>query len=275
MACMPGRLASRSAAALAPRFALGLAIGLAAGCLLARAAAAGPCIGNYQDDFSDGVLGPLYAPVGSCGATTETGGALQLAKSGGCVGVTGIRSNNAVGQICGDFDIRVDFDLGSFPAVSSSGGRFHSLLVYSSATNALIGGVEHYREQANACIPYNDSRKAYTNNPGCPPDGVYVPDSLTQGSLRLRRQGTTLEAYYKDTGPWQLILSRAVPSDPVRVQLNSGTNGSLQTGHVASFDNLSIQSATPVPALPPTVIALLGLALAAGGSVGLARSRQR
>jgi hypothetical protein len=264
---MHGRLVSGIAAALS----------LACAALASRpAAAVVPCIGSYQDDFSDGVIGPLYHPIGSCGSTSETGGALALSKSGGCVGVTGLTTDNGVGQVCGDFDIRVDFDLGSFPAASSSGGRFHSLLVFSAVTSGLIGGIEHYREQANACIPYTDSRKAYTSVPGCPPDGVYVPASGTQGSLRLRRQGTTLEAYHKDGGPWQLIMSRSVPADPVRVQLNSGTNGSLQTGHVAYFDNLSIQSSAPpalVPLLPPAARVLTGLGLLVLASIHLARRR--
>jgi hypothetical protein len=232
-------------------------------------AARAACIGNFSDDFADGSIPALYSFVGTCGTTSETGGVLEFAKSSACTGVTGVTTNNAVAEVCGDFDISVDFDLGTFPAATSTGGRYHSLKLYSTTSNLLLGGVEHYRESPNVCIPYANSRKAYTTVPGCPPDGVYVAASTTQGSLRLRRVGTTLEAYHTNGAGWELVMSRAVPTDPVRIQMTSGTNGALQTGHVASFDNLTIESeAPPVPVLPGAAgIVLRGSILVAGATL--------
>src|SRR5688572_3855338 len=95
-------------------------------------------------------------------------------------------------------------------------------------------------KQANTCIPSTDSYKFYTDNPGCTPNAVYVSTADTTGKLRLNRQGATIRGYYWNGTGWVEAMNRTGPTGPLVLDLNSGTNGTLTSGHTAYFDNLVI-----------------------------------
>jgi hypothetical protein len=173
------------------------------------------------------------------GVVSESGGRLVLTKNDGSVGAALVRmtSPRAIG---GDFDITVDFDLGTFPAAASGGGRYHTMILRDAGTLALVAGAARYREPTNSCIPFTDSYKFYTDNPGCTPSAVYVSTSDTTGKLRLNRQGATIRGYYWSGTAWVEAMNRTGPTGLLVLDFDSGTNGTLATGHTAYFDNLMI-----------------------------------
>jgi hypothetical protein len=163
-----------------------------------------------------------------------------MTKNGGVVGAALVRLATPR-QICGDFDISADFDLGTSSAATVGGGRYHTMIVRDATTLSLVAGVERYREPTNTCIPYADSYKFYTTDPGCTPNAIYVATSDATGKFRLARQGTTIRGYYWSGSAWIESMNRSGPSSPVVLDFDSGTNGTLDTGHIAYFDNLVVQ----------------------------------
>lgn len=229
------------------------------------------CVGTFIDDFSAGTLAPRWSDLsGSNGSVAETGGKLVLTKNAGIVGAP-IARMVAPQQLCGDFNVTVDYDLGTFPAAAAGGGRYHTLILRDRATDAIVAGIERYREPANVCIPFTDSYKLYTDNPGCTPNAIYVSTSDTQGRFRLQRTGSTMHGYWWNGSAWVESMTRTVPTVPVYIDFDSGTNGSLATGHTASFDNLVVQSASSLPAASPRGLLLLGAGILACGAVVIRR----
>ena len=229
------------------------------------------CVGTFTDDFSSGSLAPRWSDLsGSVGTVTESGGRLVLTKNAGIVGASLARMTSPQ-TLCGDFDVTVDYDLGTFPAATAGGGRYHTMILRDRATDALLCGIERYREPANVCIPFTDSYKLYTNDPGCTPNAVYVTTSDTQGKFRLRRTGTTIHGYWWNGSAWVESMTRSITTVPVYVDFDSGTNGSLTSGHTAYFDNLVVQSASSLPAASPRGLLALAAGILACGAVVIRR----
>jgi len=244
---------------------------LALGSSPARAA----CVANLSDNFGDGLLTPHWVDnSGAVGSVSESGGRLVLTRNNGIVGAA-LASQAPGEQICGDFDITVDYDLGTFLPAASGSGRYHTMILRDRATSTLVCGVERYREQANACIPFTDSYKFYTNDPGCTPNALYVATSDTQGKFRLARTNATIHGYYWNGTAWVESMTRSITTAPLSLDFDSGTNGSLTTGHTAYFDNLQITSASTVPASSPAGLLALACAVLGGGALALRRRVQR
>lgn len=243
--------------------------------LIALLALASParsqCVGTFSDDFSSGSLAPRWTDLSAgVGSASESGGRLVLTKNAGVVGASLARMVSPQ-QLCGDFDVTVDYDLGTFPAAAAGGGRYHTMILRDRATDALLAGIERYREPANACIPFTDSYKLYTNDPGCTPNAIYVATSDTQGKFRLQRTGTTIHGYWWNGSAWVESMTRSISNVPVYVDFDSGTNGSLATGHTASFDNLVVQSASSMPAASPRGLLVLASGILAAGAIAIRR----
>ncbi len=200
------------------------------------------CVDERTFDFDGSVLDTMLVDASAGqGSLSVAGGRLVMTKFNDLVGraACGMRAPH---EICGDFDITVDYNLDNFPPAAAGSGRFHAMLLIDPVTGALVAGAERYREQTNDCIPSTDSYKFYTTVPGCTPTATYVSTSDTQGKLRLQRTGATIHGYCWNGSAWVEGMNRPCPRGPVRVVFTSGTNGTLMTGHVASFDNLSITS---------------------------------
>lgn len=211
--------------------------------ILASPALGADCIGNHTDTFDGPSLDPLWTTSGACGSVTINGGELVVTKDDGCVGAPVARLDASQEMICGDFDISVDYRFLTFPAAATGSGRFQTLAVMDASSGVLLAGIERYRETANSCVPTTDAYKTYTTLPGCSSDASYIATTDTQGKFRLVRQGATIKSYYWNGVSWTQAMSRSISTVPVVVQLDSGTNGSLTTGHQVAFDNLSITSA--------------------------------
>lgn len=205
------------------------------------------CVGNIADPFGDGIIDPIWeVSTGSLGEITETDGRLNYHRFDGVSGAINVRLSQSQGlQVCGDFDIRVDYALDLWPAATSGKGRFHPLLLRKVGTNELVAGVERYSEIPNSCIPFQESYKMYTTNPGCADVAVYIATNDLAGKFRITRQGSTVRAFYWSniTQDWIEGMNRPITTEPVYLILNSGTAAGLNIGHHASYDNLSVASA--------------------------------
>ncbi len=204
------------------------------------------CTGALTDDFDDGALAPLWADAStaSCGTIAESGGVLNVSKPAGCVGFA-IARLAGTRMLCGDFDLAVDYTL-SMPPAQDAGGSIHGMQLRVLRTDALVAGAERYRQGSTSCVaPQSDSYKFYGPSPFCPPDADYRPTADTHGRLRLRRTGSTIEGYYLDTAAnqWVLGMSRPITTEPLYVQLQTGTNGSLTAATSGTFDHLTVDGA--------------------------------
>ena len=224
------------------------------------------CAGDIKDDFSGSALSPWWVDVSQCGSVvTESDGVVNLYKPDGCVGFSMVRL--APGSLlCGDFDLAIDYTL-DMPPAQSAGGSIHGTQLYTS-TGTLVAGAERYRQGNTSCVaPQFDSYKFYTGVPGCPNDAIYLPTSDTAGKFRLTRIGGTIEAFYWSGTDWVLGMSRPITTEPVYLQLNSGTNFSISPGLKAAtggtFDNFHVGLPTLTGVAPGT------------GATGLSCSVQR
>ena len=224
-----------------------LAVGFALIATLTACTAGATCLPCSSDAFEDGTLSALWTVEGSCGSATETGGAFAFSKAT-CVGFVLARFSSG-SVLCGDFAIELDYSL-SFPAPSAAGGSIHGVQLLRADTNALVGGIERYRQGTSSCVwPIADSYKSYTSVPGCPPDAIYAETSDTSGRFRIARTGSDLVTSYWNAG-WVQQMSRTVTTTDLFLRLHSGTNGSLSTAHTGTFDNFSLTVSSPPCTVP-------------------------
>src|SRR3990172_2538974 len=146
------------------------------------------CLGNLTDDFEDGNLAPLFLSGNECvvcGSAAETGGRILLTRPSGCNAFegTGVCMNSKF-EICGDFDISLDFDLISWP--NPVGGKYGSIIVYNNDWSEQFV-IERFREgTAGGCVPFTEAYKSWHNNgDNCAAVSVQSSDKI--GKFRITR----------------------------------------------------------------------------------------
>lgn len=204
------------------------------------------CVSPFLDDFDDGILdASMIVPSGGCSIVTEINGRLELFTPAGCAGTAGIFMVPSA-RVCGDFDVRVDFDAVTFPTPTSGGFRALQLLLRRASDDSLVGVIERLaRSGTNNCVPFLFDYKAYT--PTTTTDDCQTPHAGaggTSGRLRITRQGTFLRFYFWDAASsrWHMLLRTSGTTDDLYVRLGSGRTGTaVNDPQLVAFDNLSIQ----------------------------------
>jgi hypothetical protein len=221
------------------------------------------CIGNVTIDFAS--LSPYFANVSStCGAASVSGNALVLQQNGTCnQGVGGwVRLDPSRFRICGDFDIRADFDLTTF-TIPTNGSRYAVMkAVTSDGSNSMT--LERYDISAtNSCVPAKENYKAWTTSSLDCGQATFKPAaSVVKGAFRITRVGTTVTGYYLSSGDagasdaaledagtfWTPIRTVTTVTTPWGFELYTGytQNGGDPAHQTIRFSNLRILSgATP------------------------------
>jgi hypothetical protein len=127
----------------------------------------------------------------------------------------------------GDFDARVDFDLGTWPARN---GVWLSLMAAGTPYN--VYRVSWQFDESEAYGAY------------LPPAGNTLPASGTTGSLRLRRWGDIYTGYYLSGRRWVPLVSGIGPTGDIALTLaafnisNAATFAGLPV--TVSFDNFRV-----------------------------------
>ena len=210
---------------------------------------AAECVGRFVEDFEDGSLQSLWIVTPpdfsfAAGDVSEFGGRLYLSKAHGHDGAgPGVRMDPADYVVCGDFDIRVDYELAEFDVVS--GERMAGLQLLSADGTTHVATVERYnRPLGGSCNPAEENYKAWTStSSNCDPSVAWAPTGDRSGRLRITRTGTLYTMYYWDAG-WVPLKSAGLSGGPVTVHLFSSASGEL-TSHGVRYDNLLTQSSEP------------------------------
>jgi hypothetical protein len=176
----------------------------------------------------------------------ESDGKLRTAKAGSTnAGQARISSKK---QLCGDFDVSVDFDsLTSIAADTSVGSLYVEDAGFASTVQK--GSGLYIEMQRNKTGSQHIGTDFWVNDV---PSGQYkaVDFPGNSGRLRIRRTGSTYTTYYSDGGTWKQLAQFQSPQLAAPVFLSLGV-GSWDPDHPpvsANFDNVNIQSASAVSA---------------------------
>ncbi len=235
------------------RFCL-LLLALATATLAKRADSDPVCLPSQFESFDDGTISTdrytLYASGACQQSPLEVGGKLVMAASYGCAGggSQDLLLNKTNYRICGDYDIRVDFELTSFD-VPATGYRVAGLEVDRWTDGVVVSVMSLLATQPSSCRIGGLAYEGYTQN------GCSVPEAPTidaSGSLRITRVGSLGQMYYRSaSGEWVEIHEGTVTTDDVTLAVLAGSNGVPDVGQEVHFDNLIISQ--PVLDVGPEV----------------------
>lgn len=208
--------------------------------------------GTAYENFNDNYLNPKIWQVqivGTGPTVSETNGRLEITfpatSSGSPLIMAGVRTEPT---LVGDFDVQVDFDLLVWPSQNG----FNVSLGAAGSFNFMIS-----RYSYNSF----DGEGYLFNHLGTL---VSVPASGTTGKLRMKRTGTTMEAFYWD-GPNNAWHSMGAYTNdqfagdlPIFLNSDCG-NPSRFTGQLAkvAFDNLKVTNQYLKSNCPLTFLPLL------------------
>jgi hypothetical protein len=148
--------------------------------------------------------------------------------------VTGVCGNRtrlySLFKISGDFDIQVDLDLITAPAINSWSGGLEVRIDAS-----------HYLYVDRAYNWGHKYRQVYNTGSGTHVN--YISDTLVSSKLRLTRSGSTVHSYYWN-GSWTEINSGvALTSEDLQVCFNTD-EWDGNPNFIIDFDNFTINSGT-------------------------------
>ncbi len=216
---------------------------------------AGPsCLGNVDIDFSS--LSPYWVDVStSCGTATFAANAVEVSRSAAATcGVQfggWVQLDDKQWQVCGDFDIRVDYSWSAFSTASGT-EYFAGVEAFDPSSNNDGIAIERLNGKVSQCVPSDQSYKSWI-----PPyyydcqGPAFVPTSDRSGRMRLTRVGASVTSYLWTSddggdGTWlQVFSAQNMTTLPWSLQIYMNASGNSDTSNQAvSFSNLVIQSAT-------------------------------
>ncbi len=200
----------------------------------------GPCcLGSYVETFSDNSIASMWSVDATCGAVAQQSGKLVLNYPSGCPAFVGCGMNLNGGsfQLCGDFDIQVDYELTSWPAPDFS--QWASF--YARATAGFFVIERYTRITSGGCVPYASGYKSYwLNSDDCA--STFVSSNESASRMRIRRIGASTETMHGDGSVWTIVRSENIGTEPVTFGVYTASQSG--PGHVVSFDNLIVQGQT-------------------------------
>lgn len=171
------------------------------------AGASGPaCLGNKtldlisMNDLSTGV--PYWKDVStSCGTATFADKGVTLTRDGTCSADQQggfIELDPTRWQLCGDFDMTVDFDLTTF-GVPDVGARWIGWRAYDPAASANGIALERYNISLAGCYPSTTTYYSWTSSStyDC---SAFLSTTDVTGTMRITRVGSTVTSYTKING---------------------------------------------------------------------------
>jgi hypothetical protein len=140
--------------------------------------------------------------------------------------------------LTGDYEVRVDFNLLTWPTLNGAAGIFNNNCEVSRRNF----GTEVY------FVHFSNGEE------------FRVDTSATTGTLRLKKTGNTIEASYLNAAGWRLIGSSTDPQFGQEGGISIGsfnfpnTDASATQNLKVAFDNLKITSAPFSPAILPLLL---------------------
>lgn len=159
---------------------------------------AGPaCLGNTTIDFAS--LAPYWVDSStSCGTATFGGNAVTLTRTGSCSADQQggfISLDTTKWQLCGDFDMTVDFNLTQFGA-PAGGSRWMAWHAYDPVSASPSGiAEERYDVAFSGCYPSSETYKSWTTSSSDCGGAIFRATTAVTGALRVARVGSTVTSY--------------------------------------------------------------------------------
>jgi hypothetical protein len=225
-------------------------------------AAAPACIGTVtldlisRTDLSSGI--PYWTDKSTaCGTATFDDNGLTLTRDGTCTADQQggfIQLDPTRWQLCGDFDMTVDFDLAQFD-VPPSGSRWLAWRAYDLASSANGIALERYNVGFGGCYPSTLTYKSWTSSSTDCSAAIFRSTFDVTGTMRVTRVGSTVTSYTKVNGDggvadagangWSSFVTGAsVTTSPWSIVFYTGVyNGDGNVGSV-TLSNLRIKSAS-------------------------------
>ncbi|MGE3167089.1 MAG: putative Ig domain-containing protein [Planctomycetota bacterium] len=204
----------------------------------------GACVGEFTEEFAAPQSDPaLYSwPSTGCHTTYQQNGRLIL-DHGNCTSGPWWQQRVTNSVLCGDFDIRIDFEIlgAPFPA---TGGRWTALRLYNALDRVVVATLERTDSSGlPAGWGGHSIYKAFLYSEYEDQLSRIAPTDDLSGTMRFRRQGSRLGWYFLgDDGEWVLLRSQNVTSEPLFFHVDSGTDVSTAPYQIA-WDNLIVQDA--------------------------------
>ena len=203
------------------------------------------CIGDVSIDFAS--IGDYFVDMSaSCVATSVGNGALQLTGNASCRSDAGfVQLDTNRFQICGDFDVRVDFALTTFP-IPSTGGRWAGVRAFQSGTSNGVTIERYDLFMTNTCVLALENYKGWTTNSNDCSSQIMSGGDAT-GTFRLTREGSMVTAYFLASGSsddWVQIATGTSTTVPWILKLYTSYDGSDAGSETVRFSNMRITSAT-------------------------------
>jgi hypothetical protein len=159
------------------------------------------CLGNRTIDLTMGA--PYWKDVSTaCGTATFAGNGLTLTRDGTCTAdFQGgfVQLDPTRWQLCGDFDMTVDFDLTMFDVPDGASARWMAWRAYDPAASANGIALERYNTSLAGCRPSTMTYYSWTSSSTYDCSALRSTTDVT-GTMRITRVGSTVTSYTKING---------------------------------------------------------------------------
>jgi hypothetical protein len=193
----------------------------------------------------------------ACGTASFADNGLTLTRDGTCTTDQSggfIQLDPTRWQVCGDFDMTVDFDLATFD-VPASGSRWLAWHTYDPVNSGNGVSLERYNVGLGGCYPSTMTYKSWTNSSTDCTGAIFRSTTDINGTMRVTRVGSTVTSYTKvngdagvgDAGPggWSSFATNTgMTTTPWTIVFYMGVYNGDGTAASATFSNLSIKSAS-------------------------------
>lgn len=227
------------------------------------AGARGPaCLGNLtidlisRTDLSSGV--PYWVDASTaCGTATFEDDGVRLSRDGTCTADQQggfLQLDPTQWQLCGDFDMTVDFDLAPF-SVPANGSRWLAWHTYDPAASSNGIALERYNVGFGGCYPSTMTYKSWTASSSDCSGAIFRSTTAVTGTLRVTRVGSTVTSYTQVNGDagvgdaaaggWSsFVTATGMTTTPWTIAFYTGVYNGDGTAATARLSNLVIKSAS-------------------------------
>lgn len=189
------------------------------------------CLPEFMDEFAGSVIDPRLVCEDVYGSPNEAAGKLQFRKQNGYDGALGCKLDASRFVVCGDFDLRVDFQLIDFPD-APDGRHYVRLGIIDPANGQVVGGLERVRESEGTAPAHNYLRSFLEAHE------QRMKSSAANGTLIAIRRGREIEFAFVEDESHQ-VGRFPIFDGPVAFELRSGSTDETRP-HVVHLDNLRL-----------------------------------
>ncbi len=192
------------------------------------------CLEDFHEEFDGHVIDPRLVAFGDVSPPSEAGGRLGFLKMDGFSGSIGAALDATRFQLCGDFDLSVDYWLADWPE-PTAGEHFAGMALLRGSDGRPVARVERVRDRSGTDRTIRDYFRV-----GADDSPVATLTTLREGGLCFARTGDQVEVSIREGAAWRMLLRAAIPADNLSFRLYAGATDTAQRSHV-HIDNLRLQ----------------------------------